>query len=95
MPSPVRNVELPAAVSGSMEVSKAEKARAGSGCVQYAGRLTVKPDADACVYALCDGTVYEAFCLEEDRFAVNVPEGTQLQYVIYNVGGLPQMFQIH
>ena len=95
MPSPVRNVELPAAVSGSMEVSKAEKARAGSGCVQFTGKLDAKPDADACIYVVCDGTVYEAFCLEEDSFAVNVPEGTQPQYVIYNIGGVPQMFQIN
>ena len=95
MPSPVRNMELPAAHSGSVEIAQVEKARAGSGCVQYAGQLPVQPDADACVYVVCDGIVYEAFCLENDGFAVNVPEGTIPQSVIYNIGGVPQMFEIN
>lgn len=94
MPSPMRRMELPAAVSGAVEVSKVENARAGSGCVQYMGYLGAKPDVDTCVYVVCDGTVYEAFCLENDGFAVNVPEGTAPQYVIYNIGGVPQMFEI-
>lgn len=94
MPSPVRNVELPAAVSGTARIEKDEKARAGSGYVQVTGTLPVAPDADSCVYVVCDGTAYEAFCLENDGFAVNVPEETVPQYVIYNIGGLPQMFEI-
>ena len=94
MPSPVRKLELPAAVSGTAEASKVENARAGSGCVQFMGTLPVKPDAASCVYVVCDGITYEAFCLENDGFAVNVPEGANLQYVIYNIGGVPQMFQI-
>jgi hypothetical protein len=52
-------------------------------------------ETDACVYVLCDGVAYEAFCLENDRFAVNIPEGTVPQYVIYNIGGEPQMFEIN
>ena len=94
MPSPVRKLELPAAVSGTAEASKVENARAGSVCVQFMGTLPVKPDAASCVYVVCDGITYEAFCLENDGFAVNVPEGANLQYVIYNIGGVPQMFQI-
>jgi len=94
MPSLVRNLELPTAISGSATVSEVENARAGSGCVQFAGTLPVKPDVDSCVYVVCGGTVYEAFCLENDRFAVNVAEGMTPEYVIYNIGGMPQMFQI-
>ena len=95
MPSPQRNVQLPAAVSGSVQAAQVEKARAGSGNIQFAGKLTVKPDADACVYVSCGSAVYEAFCMEDDGFAVNVPEGTTPESVIYNVGGVPQMFQIN
>lgn len=95
MPSPQRNLELPAAVSGSVQAAQVEKARAGSGNIQFAGKLTVKPDADACVYVSCGSAVYEAFCMEDDGFAVNVPEGTTPESVIYNVGGVPQMFQIN
>ena len=95
MPSPQRNLELPAAVSGSVQAAQVEKARAGSGNIQFAGKLMVKPDADACVYVSCGSAVYEAFCMEDDGFAVNVPEGTTPESVIYNVGGVPQMFQIN
>ena len=78
-----------------MQVERAENARTAAGCVQYAGTLPVKPDADACVYVVCGGAVYEAFCLENDGFALNVPEGATPSSVIYNVGGVPQMFEIH
>ena len=94
MPSPVRDVQLPAAASGSASIAKAENARTAGGCVQYTGTLPVKPDADACVYVVCGGTVYEAFCLENDGFAVNVPENATPEYFVYNIGGVPQMFQI-
>ena len=47
-----------------------------------------------CVYVVCSGVVYEAFCLEADGFAVNVPETATPEFVIYNIGGVPQMFQI-
>lgn len=95
MPSPTRSMTLPLTVSGSAEMKLAEDARSGSGCVQYAGTLPESPDADACIYVLCDGVAYEAFCLENDGFAVNVPEGAVPQYVIYNIGGVPQMFEIN
>lgn len=94
MPSPVRQMELPASVSGNADVSRVENARAGSGYVQFQGQLPVKPDADSCVYVVCGDTVYEAFCLEDEGFAVNVPEGTAPRYVICNIGGLTQMFEI-
>ena len=94
MPSPVRKLELPDVVSGTVEASKVENARAGNGCAQFAGTLPAKPDAASCVYVVCDGVTYEAFCLENDGFAVNVPEGANPQYVIYNISGVPQMFQI-
>ena len=95
MPSPVRKMELPDAVSGTACIEKNEKARAGSGCVQFTGTLPVKPDADSCVYVVCDDIVYEAFCLENDGFAVNVPDGATPQYIIYNIGGVPQMYEIN
>ena len=94
MPSPVRRMELPAAVSGEAEAAEVENANAGTGCVQFMGTLPSEPDAGSCVYVVCDGIVYEAFCLENDGFAVNVPENAIAQYLIYNIGGEPQMFEI-
>jgi len=95
MPSPVRDLPLPAAFSGSAQVTREEKTRTAAGCVQLTGRLPAEPDADACVYVVCDGTVYEAFCLENDGFAVNVPETATAECIVYNIGGVPQMFQIN
>ena len=94
MPSPVRKIELPAAVSGTARIEKNEKARTGSGLVQFTGFLPAMPDANACVYVICDGIVYEAFCMEKDGFAVNVPADAQPQFIIYNIGGVPQMYEI-
>lgn len=94
MPSPARKIELPAAVSGTARIEKNEKARTGSGLVQFTGFLPAMPDANACVYVICDGIVYEAFCMEKDGFAVNVPAEAQPQFIIYNIGGVPQMYEI-
>ena len=94
MPSPTRDIAVPETVSGTAEASPAEKTRTADGCVQFTGTLPVKPDAGACVYVTCGGVAYEAFCLENDGFAVNIPEGAAPGSIIYNIGGLPQMFQI-
>ncbi len=94
MPSPVRTMELPEAVSGTAHGAIDEKARAGEGCVQLRGTLPKPADADSCVYAVCSGVVYEAFCLENGGFAANVPESADPQYIIYNIGGVTQMFEI-
>lgn len=94
MPSPARSISPPASVSGTAKMAPAENARAGTGYVQYRGTLPVRPDAGSCVYVVCGGTVYEAFCLEADGFAINVAEGNLPQYVIYTIGGVPQMFEI-
>lgn len=94
MPSPQRDMELPNGVSGTAVAAIDPQANAGSGMVQYKGTLPVAADADSCVYVVCDGVVYEAFCLENEGFAVNVPEGAKAEYVVYNVGGEALMFEI-
>ena len=94
MPSPQRDLQLPDAFSGSAAVAQAEKAKTPAGCIQLTGQLPKTPDADSCVYVVCGGAVYEAFCLENDGFAVNVPEGAAAEAIVYSIGGVPQMFQI-
>ena len=94
MPSPVRTIPLPETVSGTAEAAPADNARAGSGCVQFTGHLSVKPDVDACIYVVCDDATYEAFCLENDGFAANIPEGSIPRYIICNIGSMPTMFEI-
>jgi len=94
MPSPQRDLQLPDTFSGSAAVMQAEKAKTPAGCIQLTGQLPRTPDADSCIYVVCGGTVYEAFCLENDGFAVNVPEGAAAEAIVYTIGGVPQMFQI-
>lgn len=94
MPAPVRTMELPQTVSGTAQAAVDEAARAGEGCVQLRGTLPKPADADSCVYVVCSGVVYEAFCLENGGFAANVPESAAPQYIIYNIGGVTQMFEI-
>ena len=92
MPSPRRSIELPGTLRGTAALQQAEQGR--SGFVQYTGQLPEAPDVDACIYVVCADAVYEAFCLENDGFAVNVAEDATPRYVIYHIGGVPQMFEI-
>ena len=94
MPSPQRNLQLPDGIRGTAAVTQDEKAKTAPGCIQLRGQLPETPDADSCVYVVCGNTVYEAFCLENDGFAVNVPEGATPEAIVYSIGGMPQMFQI-
>ena len=94
MPSPQRDLQLPDQIRGSVAVTLAEKAKTAPSCIQLTGQLPETPDADACVYVVCSGAAYEAFCLENDGFAVNVPEGATPEAIVYSIGGVPQMFQI-
>ena len=92
MPSPRRSIALPEEIRGTVALQQAEQGR--SGLAQYRGQLPETPDVDACIYVVCADAVYEAFCLENDGFAVNVAEDATPRYVIYHIGGVPQMFEI-
>lgn len=85
MPSPVVQLELPEKTSGSAQIT----AKKGS----IKGTLPQTPDTDSSVYVVCGGAVYEAFLLADGGFAVNVPEGTNAQYLVYTVGGTLTMFE--
>lgn len=85
MPSPVVQLELPEKTSGSAQIT----AKKGS----IKGTLPQTPDTDSSVYVVCGGAVYEAFLLADGGFAVNVPEGTNAQYLVYTVGGTLMMFE--
>ena len=43
---------------------------------------------------ICDGIAYEAFILKDEGFAVNVPEGTKPEAVIYESGGETRLLTI-
>lgn len=83
MPAPVREISLPEA-SGTVALDTKESKTAGS-LLQVKGTLGVAPDAESAVYVLCDGVVYEAFCLAGDGFGAYVPG--QVQAVACYVDG--------
>jgi len=92
MEAPVRDLGMMLTVSGTVEAAVDESARSPEGCSLLRGTLPQTPDADSCVYVICDGVAYEAFCLENDGFAAHVPG--KATHVVYSIGGTLQMFEI-
>lgn len=86
MESPVREIQLPVETSGTGEAALQEKAKAPEGWKLWKGTLPETPDETSAVYVTCNGTVYEAFCLEENGFAVYLPEGQTPSTVSCTVG---------
>jgi len=81
MESPVRQIALPENVSGYVSV-KATNSKAPQGYVQLQGQL----ETDGKIYVICGGEAYEAFVLNDDKFAVNVPVEAQPETVVYTSG---------
>ena len=73
--SPVRAVQLPEKTEGTAEAALEAKAKAPKGLKLWKGTLPETPDSASAIYVSCDGTVYEAFCLKDNAFAVYLPEG--------------------
>ena len=92
MEAPARDIEIPASVSGEADGAVDTSARSPEGHSLFRGTLPEKPDADTCVYVICDGVAYEAFRMENNGFAAHVPG--EATHIVYNIGGQPQMFEI-
>ena len=92
MEAPVRELNLPDTVSGSAHAEVDARSRSPKDHQLIRGTLPVTPDADSCVYVVCDGVVYEAFCLENNGFAAHIPG--KATHVVYSIGGSMQMFEI-
>lgn len=78
MESPVREISVPEQASGAISV-KTTNYKAPEGYVQLRGHL----EADGKIYVVCGGNAYEAFLLENNGFAVNVPLDAQPEAVVY------------
>jgi len=72
--SPVRAVQFPENTAGTAEAVLEAKSKAPEGLKLWKGTLPETPDAGSAIYVSCDGTVYEAFCLKDNGFAVYLPE---------------------
>ena len=89
MASPKRDVTLPQSNSGTVQVESSNR----KDLVQVKGTLE-QVDADSPIYVVSGGAVYEAFCLEGNGFGVNLPEGSEAEYVLCTLDGQTVMYEI-
>ena len=92
MEAPARTIDLPASVSGKAQAAVDNSSRSPKGYSLVRGTLPKTPDADSCVYVICEGVAYEAFCMENDGFAAHIPG--EATHIVYSIGGTPQRFEI-
>lgn len=87
MPSPEREVTVPATASGTV----LQKANAGTvaptGCRRVEGILSVTPDDNSSVYISANGTAYEAFLSIDNGFVAYIPENAEPQSAVITVNG--------
>lgn len=90
MPAPERELALPES-SGTAQVTVG---KADAGLVQVKGTLPLTPDVDSPVYVVCGGRVYEAFCLKNDGFGLNIPEDMAPEAVAFFRDGALRLYTI-
>ena len=71
MPASARQLELPAA-GGAVALS-VQAAKTPESTQLVKGTLTEETDANSGIYIVCDGGIYEAFCLANGGFGAYVP----------------------
>ena len=91
--SPVRDIAIPESISGEIDVTLLPKAKAPEGLVLADGELPQTPDADSCIYLVCGGNAYEAFCTATG-YSVYIPEGTSPEYLVYTVNDAMLTYEI-
>lgn len=88
MSAPVREISLPEATATAQMANKSVKSP--EGMYQVKGTLPVQADTDSPIYVICDGVVYEAFCLADGGFGAYIPG--EAQAVACYVNGQLQTF---
>lgn len=94
MESPVRDITLPESASGTAQAQSKPKSKAPEGWCLWQGELPAQPDDFASVYVACEETVYEAFCLENNGYAVYLPEDVTPDALAFIIDGNMQKFTI-
>ena len=86
MPSPRGDI-CPAVSQGTLTVKTAKK----GGLLQVTGTLPGEADR---AYVVCDTGTFEAFLLEDNGFAANVPADSKAENIIYIIGETTQMYEL-
>ncbi len=89
MPAPQAELTLPDSVSGTVTVT-AEKR---GDWLQVQGQLP-EADSDSPVYVVCADGSFEAFCLGEKGFGLNLTPESVLQYAVCTVNGSLVKYEI-
>lgn len=91
MEAPLRQIALPAESAGTGAVPT-YSTTGPEGMMLARGVLPRQTDADSPVYLVCEGRVYEAFCLGENGYAAYVP--AEAAAIVCVIGGETLMFAI-
>ena len=89
MPAPQIALTLPEAVSGSISVTAATR----GDYLQVKGQLPAA-DENSPIYVICDGTAYEAFCLDQSGFGLSLSPESTPEYALCTVEGALTMYKI-
>ena len=89
MPAPQITLTLPEAVSGSISVTAATR----GDYLQVKGQLPAA-DKNSPIYVICDGTAYEAFCLDQSGFGLSLAPESTPEYALCTVDGALTMYKI-
>ena len=89
MPAPQIALTLPEAVSGSISVTAATR----GDYLQVKGQLPAA-DENSPIYVICDGTAYEAFCLDQSGFGLSLAPESTPEYALCTVEGALTMYKI-
>lgn len=89
MPAPQASPAIPETVSGSISATVLQR----GDWLQVKGQLP-EIDESSPIYLLCGDTAYEAFCLEQNGFGLNLAPECVPEYVVCTINGAPAMFNI-
>lgn len=89
MPAPQVQPTLPDTVSGTLAATSNTR----GDYLQIKGQLP-SVDADSSVYVVCGTDAYEAFCLEDAGFGINLNADSVPEYVVCTTNGTLTMYQL-
>ena len=89
MPAPQVDLTLPTSVSGTIAVTASTR----GDYLQIKGTLPAVDDTSS-VYVVCDDIAYEAFCLADSGFGIQLAPESVPQHVVCSVNGTLTMYKL-
>ena len=89
MPAPQVQFDLPETISGTISATASTR----GDYLQLKGQLP-EIDDQSSVYILCDATAYEAFCMNDNGFGIQLAPESNPEYVVCSVNGALTMYKL-